>query len=440
MRDLLDAADRVLSFVETERAEVYAIRHRTRLIRIGAGRIVHGPVDITRIEVAVRLFDRGKIGIASTGSLDNDALSRMVEAAAFSLASADPVSPMWEPTPADESIEVESPPLEFDEGRMFAAAKGLISLGGRLDAEAAGVISTTETSIVFGNLNGLLSTFSGQTGLLKLMLRDGRLEVMERVSVLPGNVPDVEGLLDSLGRRFSQLRSAPHLGTLEGDVPVVLMPAAVSEMISIIGFLSFSGEAARKGYSKPYMLKGSQIASDLITIRDDHTHPLQASMPFDFEGRRRRVVSLVDGGIARGVVHSGFTAAALGEEPTGHALPFSSYFMPGPLPLHLVIDAGDGGDIVSQVDDAVVVSAFHYVNAFLDPVNVRGTGLSRFGTYRVKGGKIVGVYDNSRFLQGFWDALMDVRAVGSVQVPVPTEWRGVVVSPPLYIEKFHFGA
>ncbi len=440
MRDLLDAADRVLSFVETERAEVYAIRQRTRLIRIGAGRIVHGPVDITRVEVAVRLFEGGRIGTASTESLADDALSRMVEAAAFSLASADPVSPMWDSTPAEESLEDEAPPLEFSEESMFAAARGLITLGQRLDAEAAGVISTTETSIVFGNLDGLLSTFTGQTGLVKLMLRDGRLEVMQKVAVLPGSVPDVDGLLDSLADRFSQLRQAPRLGVLEGDVPVVLMPPAVAELISTISFLSFSGEAARKGYSKAYMLKGSQIASSLITIRDDHTHPMQAAMPFDFEGRRRRVVPLVEDGVARGVVHSGFTAAALGEEPTGHALPFRAYFMPGPMPMHLVVNAGNTRDILAEVGDAVVVSDFHYVNAFLDPVNVRGTGLSRFGTYRVRGGKIVGVYDNSRFLQGFWDALMDVKAVGATQVPVPTDWGGVVVAPPLYIEKFHFGA
>jgi predicted Zn-dependent protease len=135
-------------------------------------------------------------------------------------------------------------------------------------------------------------------------------------------------------------------------------------------------------------------------------------MPFDYEGVPKQRVSLVEQGIARGVVWDSYLAGKQGGDTrsTGHALPAGATI--GALPLHLFMAPGDArhGDMVRSMKRGLWVTRFWYTRT-VHPLNVVVTGMTRDGTFLVEDGKVVGPVRNLRFTQGYVDALNHVDAI-----------------------------
>ncbi|UZN23736.1 hypothetical protein GM182_07760 [bacterium 3DAC] len=443
-RDLANLAGKVLSLSEAPQTEVIVSYARKELVRMAVNRIVHGPVDIEKVSVSVRVRDGAKMGYASTEVLTDKALAEMVDMAYFVMKNSPPIDVTWDLPGADASIEVD----ETDAGDIWnedtkrEIVSTLFDKAESLGVEGHGTVVTDTMKVLVANSEGLMSYAGGTTGSAKLMLRKDRKEVQDILAFTSGYTPDFHASIEKLASNISKM---DKLGELPpGDYNVVLGPQAVMELLSTMTYFSFTADAASKGMSYVYAQKGKKLLPDYITVMDNVNDTRFSSLPFDFEGIKRRPVYFVMRGTMGTVVNNLYFAKKLGEQPTGHALPFDGYFSPGAYPLNIVMSGGEkiSEEIMKDLDEYIYIEGFHYVNAFLDPFNVRATGLTRYGTYRMKGTEVVEVYDNARFLQSFWEALKNVRAVSSdtYLLPHPYFAGGGFIVPYLYIENFHIGA
>ncbi|MDA8238214.1 MAG: metallopeptidase TldD-related protein, partial [Chloroflexi bacterium] len=150
--------------------------------------------------------------------------------------------------------------------------------------------------------------------------------------------------------------------------------------------------------------------SPLVTIVDDARDPAGMPASFDYEGVPTRRVVLLDAGVCGEVVHDAATAARAGVPSTGHGLPAPNPW--GPFPLHAAIAAGATAraDLVAGLRDGLLVTRFHYTNV-VHPKLAVVTGMTRDGTFLVRGGEVVGPVRNLRFTQSYLDALAGVEAV-----------------------------
>ncbi|HYL41499.1 MAG TPA: metallopeptidase TldD-related protein, partial [Candidatus Binatus sp.] len=195
-----------------------------------------------------------------------------------------------------------------------------------------------------------------------------------------------------------------------GDYPVVLEEYAVVDITDYLGYLGFSALAVLEGRS--FVEPGRRVGSDLVSLVDDGGDPAGLPMAFDYEGVRKRRVTLLDQGVCRDLVYDSQTAARAGTTSTGHGLPAPNPW--GPFPLNSVMAAGSTprDELIAGLERGLLVTRFHYTNT-VHPKLAIITGMTRDGTFLVEGGRIVGPVRNLRFTQSYLDAIAGVSAVSS---------------------------
>ena len=156
---------------------------------------------------------------------------------------------------------------------------------------------------------------------------------------------------------------------------------------------------------------GQKVFSEKISVTDDWTHSATVHLPFDIEGSLRKTVSLINRGVAEGVVHDLDSAGKAGVESTGHGYPDYSW---GMIPLNLSMANGSKpvSRMIAETEDGLLVTRLHYVN----PVNRREgifTALTKDGFFRIRDGKVVGAAKNMRFTAGVFDIFNNVLDVSA---------------------------
>ena len=124
-----------------------------------------------------------------------------------------------------------------------------------------------------------------------------------------------------------------------GSYEVILEPLASAELLDFLGYLGFNAKLIRKVGHFMCDNMGKKVMGDNITILDDAYNEQGFAFPFDFEGVPKQKVSLIEKGIAQGLVYDSLCAGKENKESTGHALPAPNTF--GPVPTNLVLLPGD---------------------------------------------------------------------------------------------------
>ena len=196
-----------------------------------------------------------------------------------------------------------------------------------------------------------------------------------------------------------------------GDYAVVLEPAATATLVEFLCYIAFNGKELIEGRSPLVGRLGEQVCDPRVTIVDDALTPLLPGVPFDFEGVPKRRVTLIDKGVASGVVYDLASAHAAGTESTGHGLPAPN--PEGAFPLHPCMAPGDtpAEDLVAGMERGLLVTRFHYTNV-LNPMDTTLTGMTRDGTFLVEDGRVTSGVHNLRFTQSIFDALSAVEDIG----------------------------
>lgn len=225
-----------------------------------------------------------------------------------------------------------------------------------------------------------------------------------------------------------------------GKYAVVLMPHAVAELVEWFCSIAANAGAVEDGMSVIAARPGEAITGESFTLHDDARDRAGMPFPFDFEGRDRSAISLVDKGVAGKTVNDTLAAARLKQEPTGHA------FMPGGegggTPLHVFMTPGVASEaqLIAGIERGIYVTKFHYVNGFLDPHQAVMTGLTRDGAFLIENGQLGPGIENLRFTQSLLEAGRNIRAVSSFRETVPAWWSslGSFTVPALRIDDFTF--
>jgi predicted Zn-dependent protease len=189
-----------------------------------------------------------------------------------------------------------------------------------------------------------------------------------------------------------------------GSYDIVFGPAAIGELLSVMGWIGYNGGLMKRGYS---FLKeeqvGQRVFSPRFTLTDDPTRIETFPFRRDLMGMPRRPFPIFVDGVFQSFVWSQDEADEFDAQPTGHTVPHKSIVM-------------QGGDVAASTlqelvampreRDALYIPFLHYMN-IVNPSKGLVTASSRFGALLLKKDGSVVVPYNVRLTQSLLDLFGD---------------------------------
>jgi PmbA protein len=400
---------------------------------------IHQNVRSRRRGLTLRAFLGRRAGVATTSRLDEAALAALAERA-LDLARLSPENPDFGELPgpaayAELPAWVEATAAFTPEERASRVAQVIAPVAER-GLSAAGALSTTAAVAAVANTRGVFAyhpaTLANFTCTVTAPDSSGWVDT---------NARDVRRLdTAGLGQKALEkaTRSARPRAVPAGRYTVVLEENAVAELVAFLGWTGFGAQAYQEGYSFLNGRLGERVTGERIDIADDAFDPRTMGMPFDFEGVPKRRVPLIEGGVARGLVHDTVTARKAGTATTGHALVPPN--PEGPLPYDLILGTGAHtlAELIAGVERGILVTRFWY-NRVVDPRHTVVTGMTRDGTFLIENGRLAGGVRNLRYNESVLDVLARAEAIGDTALPTVFDYtHNCVVAPPLLVRDFNF--
>ncbi|HEY5093575.1 MAG TPA: TldD/PmbA family protein [Candidatus Eremiobacteraceae bacterium] len=407
---------------------------------LALSRITHNVIHENLIErdrsINIRVVVQNRVGVASTNELDREGI-RTAVARAIEIAR---VSPADEEFPGLPSSGPATHAMEwaYDEqtaaltpAARAAAVADIVKVMVGHKLTAAGYVSTSSGSVAIANTKGIKQFFRSTDSAINIKAMGD----------------DSSGYAEGYSRRFSDLNAARlgetaasraaagrNPGSVEpGEYTVILEPPAFREYLGYLSWTGFGAMPFSEGSSFMTGRIGDRLMGDNITIGDDFAHPSGAGMPFDFEGVARQPVTLIDKGVASGVVYDSYYAAKLKHANTGHALPAPNTF--GPLPLNIVLTPGtkSADDLIRETKRGLLVCRTWYIR-LVDKLQTIITGMTRDGFFLIEDGQIVRGLRNMRFNESI------VGALGRCELAKDLVRSESHVLPACRIEGFRFSS
>ncbi len=435
----LALAEAVLRLAEAEgatEAEVMVAAGNEALTRF-ANSEIHQNVAESDVRINLRFVRGRRIGVASSGRTDPEALRRLAETAGRIAAVAEE-TPDWAGLPVARPAE--PVPGAFAAGTADASpemraagVRAVIEAADRAGVTAFGSFSTGEESVAIATTTGIRAA-EARTSARLLAVTMGPEDGTGYGEAAAVDATQIDAAAVGGEAADKARRSARPIDLPPGEYPVVLEEYAVADLLDNLGFTGFSGLAVQE--ERSFFEPGRRIGSDLVTILDDARDPEGMPAGFDYEGVPTRRVVMVEAGVCREIVHDAATAARAGVASTGHGLPAPNPW--GPFPLHAAMAAGSTprAAVVAGLRDGLLVTRFHYTNVVHAKLAVV-TGMTRDGTFLVRDGEIVGPVRNLRFTQSYLDALAAVEAVSAERRLLRGE-LGAVLVPAVRIASWRF--
>ncbi len=388
-----------------------------------------------------------RVGVVSLHSLGRENLRRSLERSRALAEAGEPVSDLTGlPSPQEAGSSLERGDLEelYDEetgrwgpeerARVISEVFGRAEEGG---GRATGCLTTSQGEIALVNSRGLERYGAFSLADFSLIMEAGDCSSSGFACAASRKVKEID-FFEYTRRALEKCALARDPRPLEpGSYRVVLEPPAVAEILIWLSFIGFGAKAYLEGRAFSSGRLGERLMGERVTIMDDALEPRGLPFPFDFEGVRRRPVTLIERGVMRDVVWDSLWGARGGHPSTGHAPPPGHTF--GPMPMNLVMDGGDTPreELLSLLGSGLLISRFHYVNGFLEPRSGLMTGMTRDGTFWVEAGEISHAVRNLRFTQGILEAFSRIEALSRERELVPL-WGGSCLVPALLIDGFEF--
>jgi PmbA protein len=425
-----------LGAATTDQAEAALFATDRGLTRLANGGI-HQSVSTTDVGLQVRAVLGKRIGVARTNDLSRAGIRRVVERAEAIARVAEPNPEFVSlPGPAEHPMGM-IPYTPYDtvppEVRGDAAA-ALVRVAGACDVTAAGHVATSEAACAVANSLGVRAFMTTRECTLMSIMTQGDASGYAFWS--GSNLGDAP--VSALAERAAEkcVLGTNPITVDAGPYTVILEPSAVAEMLAMLAYIGLGAQNYREGRSFMSGHVGERVTGENITLSDDAYHPLTSPWPYDFEGVPRQKVTLIEHGVARGVVYDSYNAAVAGVANTGHALPAPS--SSGPFPLHLVLEPGKESydELIAGVERGILVTRFHYVNV-VHPTETTITGMTRDGTFLIEQGRVTRPVKNLRFTQSVLEAFSHVTGMERTPTLINNEGFYALV-PTLRVDGFTF--
>jgi predicted Zn-dependent protease len=393
----LELAQRALGAADGDEALAVVQTERSGMARFAASE-VHQPTLIENEVVELQLVRDGRLGIASGNRTDDEGLrelaSRAAEAADNAPADPDfPGLPGAAEAPHVEGYDEEAAALGAEEQARLAAAAIDAS-----ELDLYGFFTSGASSIAAAATTGLaVSQELTDVAVLALAAVDGASGYAEQTGWRASDVDPAAAAREAV-EKAKLTRDASELEP--GSYAAVLEPPAFAELLAYFSYDAFGALGVIEERNFAYDKLGQQVFDARFSLADDALDPRGLPKAFDFEGVAKQRVQLVEDGVLKGVVWDRTTAkrAGDGHETTGHAPP-SSIRHWGPLPFALSVAGGEADSpeqLAEAVGDGIYVTRLHYLSV-VDPREGIITGMTRDGTFRIRGGKVADPLVNLRF-------------------------------------------
>jgi PmbA protein len=412
--------------------EVLADSHRRLSVSVNGGRVAE-LTHATQGGVGVRAVIDGKVGYASTESLDEESLAWVLDEAIENAALQAGVGAVMLAGRAlgrhDLLGEGLSAPVEQKVAGIKSLEAGLRA-DPRVDAIAFASYAESENQAVIG------STLGADGG-----YRNG-YAYYAASPVMKGSGSVKQGWDIDFSKEFHELdpgrttlsileRVGRHLGATPlptGRYRAYFESEVTGALLGLLLF-SLSGKTLAEGKSRLAGKLGARIASDLVTIVDDPTlEGGPASRPFDAEGTPARRTEIVSQGVLRSFLHNSDTARRTAQPNTGHASRSYASTL-GVAPSNFMLETGAG----VEPTDGVIVTDLMGVHAGANPItgdaSLQGLGL------RVEGGETRPV-DNFALSFNLFTLLERIEAIGSESKWLPMS--NLVRAPMIAIDALSF--
>ncbi|MGB2874989.1 MAG: metallopeptidase TldD-related protein [Gaiellaceae bacterium] len=418
MSEALELADRALRAAEGDEALALVHREQSGMARF-AGSEVHQPTLIENEVVELQIVRDGRVGLAAANRTDDEALRRLAARAAEAADSAPPdpdfpgLAPKADP-PAVEGYDEATASLAPEEQARFAAAAIEAS-----ELDLYGFFTSALTELALASTTGLsVSQAMTDAGVLALAAVDGASGYAEQTSWRIGEI-NPAATAQEAAAKAERTRGATELEP--GSYPAVLEPYAFAELLMYFAYDAFGALGLLEERSYAAGRLGEKVFDERFSLADDPLDPRGLPKAFDFEGSPKQRVQLVEEGVLRGVVWDRTSAkrAGDGKQTTGHAPP-SSLRHWGPLPFSLSVAGGEAAsteELAETVGDGIYVTRLHYLSV-VNPREGVITGMTRDGTFRIRGGRVADPLVNLRFTVAVPDLLAELPGLTNEPVLV----------------------
>ncbi len=391
---------------------------------------IHQNVSEANESISVKVIFGKKIGVASTNSLDEQAL-REVVARAARIAELQKPNEEFQGIPGPERI----PELDAFSGNTYAfsaldraaAVKAVIDQAKPKGFRAAGAFSTGAGELCVANSLGVRAYHPSTTASLSTVAMSDTSSGYASARAV--DVSEIEAGEVGLKATEKCAMGENPVSIEPGEYEVILEPLAVADLLSYLAWMGFSAQAVRDGRSFVSGKLGQKLFSDLFTFWDDGMDKRGFPMPFDLEGVPKSKVAMVENGVAKDLVYDFKNAKKEGKKPTGHG-----GFGWGPMAVNLFMAGGDDSieDMIKKTCRGILVTRFHYTNP-AHPIRVLITGMTRDGTFLIEDGKITKPVKNLRFTESALRVFGTMDMVGKDMVKA-----GRTVAPAIRVPAFTF--
>ena len=402
-----ELAERALGLAGPGAVQVSVVRERALTSRFARSAPTQATaVDDTEVEFLV--VRDGHAALASTNRLDDDTLrdtARRADAAARAAARSGAGShpgllASGEPGAADVAAVdgFDAATALLDPQQAGAALGDVFAVAAGDGLEAFGIWTAGAVRTAIASSTGVRRDEEVTDAFMKVLCRDadGRSGFASTTARGAAAI-DAQAVARVAAAKVD---GAPLAELAPGSYPVVLEPAAVGALLEFLGHLAFNGRAHAEGRGALSGRLGTAVAAPSIDLADDPFAPDTLPHGFDLEGVRKGPLTLLEGGVARAVVHDRRSAALAGDPAasTGHApRPAGSPW--GPAPTNLVLgggDAADAAELAAPIERGIYVTRLWYVNTVREKETLL-TGMTRDGTFLIEDGAIAQPLRDVRF-------------------------------------------
>ncbi len=430
----------VMNASPAEQTEVLAMEHDESLTRF-ANNCVHQNVTELNAQITIRAVIGTRVGIAVSNDVRKESLQQLA-VRAYGVAKLQPENPEFkglpQPLPVTK-VDAFDPSAAECSPETRAASAGVICRKAAASAcSAAGSMTTSSLRIGVANSRGVLAEHRSTLVDASTVIMGNNSSGWAQSSGWRLNAIDAEALADEA---LSKLRTGIDPVDFDaGEYTVILDPYATADLLEMLAFDGMGALSVQEGRSWLNGRIGERIMADSVTIVDDGLNAAGLPLPFDFEGVPKKVIPIIDGGIAKGPVYDTFTAGReTGKESTGHATPPSPQGRFGPAPLNLFLRPGTSSidAMIKSTKLGLYITRFWYTRT-VHPRDAIITGMTRDGTFVIRDGEIAHPVKSMRFTQSYVEALKYTEPIGATPRLLRSVFVGATSVPPVKLAKFRF--
>ena len=429
-----------LSVSKSDLTEAILEYDRLSLARFSEQRI-QDHIDREEKTLTVRCIKNKKIGVVATGDTSIEGISEAVKNCEAMQAYL-PADENFVTLPGSNDKELKEDNIiegtrQFGPMERADAIRPIFTSAKKKILEASGAFRQEQKMLAVANSLGVKRFYTGNHAQLSMTMAAAQKHSGWSLSYNPDAVQiDSMDQVRKTADKAMESRSPKELP--DGQYTVILEPAAVGQLLILLSFMGFGCKTLYQRRSFMSGQIGERIAGNSFTVYDDASDDSFASPQFDYEGVPKKKVSLIENGVARGVVYNSYYANLMNSESTGHALaPTNNY---GPYPKNLVVAPGNSNldSMISSTKKGVLITHFWYLN-FLNPMKTMVTGTTRDGTFYIEDGKVKHPVKNMRTNQSILEAFSNVALISKERIVYP-QYSVLMKVPAMKINNFNLTA